>query len=72
MRTKGPSPRPHIRETADYIVTREGTVSASLMCERFLFEGNMQYAPISKLSGGERRRLFLLKVLMGAPNVIIR
>ena len=61
----------YIRETAEYIETKEGTVSASLMCERFLFDGNMQYAPISKLSGGERRRLFLLKVLMGAPNVII-
>ena len=61
----------YIKETAEYIHTKEGPVSASLMCERFLFDGNMQYAPISKLSGGERRRLFLLKVLMGAPNVIV-
>ena len=61
----------YIRETAEFINTGDGPVSASLMCERFLFDGNMQYAPISKLSGGERRRLFLLKVLMGAPNVIV-
>ncbi len=61
----------YIKETAEYIHTKDGPVSASLMCERFLFDGNMQYAPISKLSGGERRRLFLLKVLMGAPNVIV-
>ncbi len=61
----------YIKETAEYIATKDGPVSASLMCERFLFDGNMQYAPISKLSGGERRRLFLLKVLMGAPNVIV-
>ena len=61
----------YIRETAEFIYTKDGPVSASLMCERFLFDGNMQYAPISKLSGGERRRLFLLKVLMGAPNVIV-
>ena len=61
----------YIKETAEYIATKDGPVSASLMCERFLFDGNMQYAPISKLSGGERRRLFLLNVLMGAPNVIV-
>ncbi|MCR4640535.1 MAG: ABC-F family ATP-binding cassette domain-containing protein [Lachnospiraceae bacterium] len=61
----------YIKETAEYISTKDGPVSASMMCERFLFDGNMQYAPISKLSGGERRRLFLLKVLMGAPNVIV-
>ncbi|MBR3516647.1 MAG: ABC-F family ATP-binding cassette domain-containing protein [Lachnospiraceae bacterium] len=61
----------YIKEAAEYIATKDGPVSASLMCERFLFDGNMQYAPISKLSGGERRRLFLLKVLMGAPNVIV-
>jgi len=61
----------YIKETAEYIKTTEGTVSASTMCERFLFDANMQYAPISKLSGGERRRLYLLKILMGAPNVIV-
>src|ERR671920_1951197 len=41
------------------------------MLERFLFNGAMQYAPIAKLSGGERRRLYLLRVLMGAPNVLL-
>ena len=61
----------YIRETAEYIRTAEGQMSASVMCERFLFDSNMQYAPISKLSGGEKRRLYLLKVLMGAPNVIV-
>ena len=61
----------YIKETAEYIKTAEGMVSASSMCERFLFDANMQYAPICKLSGGERRRLYLLKVLMGAPNVIV-
>ncbi len=61
----------YIKETAEFVRTKDGLVSAAMMCERFLFDGNMQYAPISKLSGGERRRLFLLKVLMAAPNVII-
>ena len=61
----------YIKETAEYIRTTEGQMSASAMCERFLFDANMQYAPISKLSGGEKRRLYLLKVLMGAPNVIV-
>ena len=61
----------YVKETAEYIETSEGVVSASSMCERFLFNADMQYAPIKKLSGGEKRRLYLLKVLMGAPNVII-
>ncbi|MBQ8085410.1 MAG: ABC-F family ATP-binding cassette domain-containing protein [Lachnospiraceae bacterium] len=61
----------YVKETAEYIETSEGIVSASSMCERFLFNADMQYAPIKKLSGGEKRRLYLLKVLMGAPNVII-
>lgn len=61
----------YVKETAEYIETSEGVVSASSMCERFLFNSDMQYAPIKKLSGGEKRRLYLLKVLMGAPNVII-
>ena len=56
---------------AEYILTNEGRITASAMCERFLFDGNMQYTPISKLSGGEKRRLSLLKVLMGSPNVLI-
>ncbi len=61
----------YIKDTAEYIRTTDGTISASAMCERFLFEGDLKYAPISKLSGGEKRRLYLLKVLMSAPNVII-
>ena len=61
----------YIRETAEYIRTNDGLTSASVMCERFLFDAAMQYAPIEKLSGGEKRRLYLLKVLMEAPNVII-
>ena len=60
-----------LKDTAEYIKTPDGTISASAMCERFLFTPDMQYAPISKLSGGEKRRLYLLKVLMEQPNVII-
>ncbi len=60
-----------VKEIAEFIPTPEGPVSASNMCERFLFDGNMQYTPIEKLSGGEKRRLYLLKVLMAAPNVLI-
>ena len=61
----------YIRDVAEYIETSDGTASASQMLERFLFTGSMQYSLISKLSGGERRRLYLLKVLMEAPNVLI-
>ncbi len=61
----------YIRDTAEYIKTSEGTVSASSMCEKFLFLGAMQYSVIAKLSGGEKRRLYLLKVLMEAPNVLV-
>ena len=61
----------YIRDTAEYIQTSEGTVTASQMCEQFLFTGAMQYSLIAKLSGGERRRLYLLKVLMEAPNVLV-
>ena len=61
----------YIKETAEFIRTSEGLVSASAMCERFLFDANMQYTLIEKLSGGERRRLYLLKVLMESPNVLI-
>ena len=61
----------YIKDTAEYIRTGDGLVSASAMCERFLFTPEMQYAPVGKLSGGEKRRLYLLKVLMTAPNVII-
>ncbi|MBR6643084.1 MAG: ABC-F family ATP-binding cassette domain-containing protein [Lachnospiraceae bacterium] len=61
----------YVRDTAEYIETKEGTMSASAMCEQFLFDGSMQYTRIAKLSGGEKRRLYLLKVLMEAPNVLI-
>lgn len=61
----------YIKEVAEYIETSEGSTSASQMLERFLFTGAMQYSVIGKLSGGERRRLYLLKILMGAPNVLI-
>ncbi len=61
----------YIKDTAEFIRTSEGLVSATIMCERFLFTSEMQYAPISKLSGGEKRRLYLLRVLMEQPNVII-
>jgi ATP-binding cassette subfamily F protein uup len=61
----------YIRNIAEYIETSEGSASASQMLERFLFTGAMQYSLISKLSGGERRRLYLLKVLMEAPNILI-
>lgn len=61
----------YIRDTAEYIETSEGTMTASAMCEQFLFNGSMQHTKIEKLSGGEKRRLFLLKVLMEAPNVLI-
>ncbi len=61
----------YIREVAEYIQTKEGRISASQMLERFLFDAAMQYTPVEKLSGGEKRRLYLLKVLAGAPNVLI-
>ncbi|HOO80165.1 MAG TPA: ABC-F family ATP-binding cassette domain-containing protein [Lachnospiraceae bacterium] len=61
----------YVRETAEYIPTKNGVITASQMCENFLFTGDMQYSVISKLSGGEKRRLYLLKILMGSPNVLI-
>jgi ABC transport system ATP-binding/permease protein len=62
----------YLKEVAEFVKTADGTlITASQMLERFLFPGNQQYAPISKLSGGEKRRLFLLRVLMSAPNVLI-
>lgn len=61
----------YIRNTAEYVRTSEGLVSASAMLERFLFLPEQQYSRIGKLSGGERRRLNLLRVLMEAPNVLI-
>jgi ABC transport system ATP-binding/permease protein len=62
----------YLKDVAELIQTADGEIiTASQMLERFLFNPNQQYAPIEKLSGGEKRRLFLLKVLMGAPNVLI-
>ncbi len=62
----------YIKEQAELVKTTDGSViTASQMLERFLFEPNSQYSPVAKLSGGERRRLFLLRVLMQAPNVLI-
>lgn len=60
-----------VRDVAEFIDTPEGKVTASAMCEKFLFADAMQYTVIEKLSGGERRRLALLHVLMSAPNVLI-
>ena len=61
----------YIRDAAEYVQTTEGPISASQMLERFLFIKSAQYAPIGKLSGGEKRRLNLLRVLMEAPNVLL-
>jgi ATP-binding cassette subfamily F protein uup len=62
----------YLKEVGEYVKTADGSqISASQMLERFLFSPNQQYAPLHKLSGGEKRRLFLLQVLMGAPNVLI-
>lgn len=61
----------YIKDAAEYVRTSEGLVSTSKMLERFLFSSDMQYTPIAKISGGERRRLYLLKVLMQSPNVLI-
>lgn len=61
----------YIKNVADYVPTKDGKITASQLLERFLFDGNLQYTPISKLSGGEKRRLYLCKVLMESPNVLI-
>ncbi len=61
----------YIRDTAENIKTKDGIITASRMCERFLFGSDLQYSAIGKLSGGEKRRLYLLKILMEAPNVLI-
>lgn len=61
----------YIRNVAEYVKTKDGSISASQMLERFLFPSSVQYTVIGKLSGGERRRLYLLKILMSAPNVLI-
>lgn len=60
----------YIKDVAEYIETADGKLSASVMLEKFLFDSEMQWSYISKLSGGEKRRLYLLKVLMQAPNIL--
>lgn len=62
----------YIKEESDFVLTKDKTkISASQMCEKFLFNSTMQYSLISKLSGGERRRLHLLRTLMKSPNVLL-
>lgn len=61
----------YVKSVAEYITTNEGSITASQMLEKFLFTGAMQYSLIGKLSGGEKRRLYLLYILMGSPNVLI-
>lgn len=61
----------YVKEVGEYISTSDGRITASQMLERFLFEGALQYSLIEKLSGGEKRRLYLLRILMDAPNVLI-
>ena len=61
----------YIKDVAEYIKTKDGSISASQMLERFLFPPSVQYTTIDRLSGGEKRRLYLLKILAGAPNVIL-
>lgn len=60
-----------VRSIGEYVTTATGKATASQMCEKFLFGPKMQWTPIAKLSGGEKRRLYLLSVLMSAPNVLI-
>ncbi len=60
----------YIKDIAEYVPTRDGRITASQMLERFLFTPDMQYAPVNKLSGGEKKRLYLLSVLMRAPNFL--
>ena len=61
----------YIKNVAEYVKTKDGSVSASMMLERFLFPSSMQYTTIDRLSGGEKRRLYLLRILMDAPNVLL-
>lgn len=61
----------YIRNAAEYVKTKDGSISASQMLERFLFPSSMHYTVVDKLSGGEKRRLYLLRILMEAPNVLL-
>ena len=62
----------YVKEAAHFITLADGTrISASQLMERFLFPGDLQWTPIARLSGGEKRRLYLLRVLMGEPNVLL-
>lgn len=61
----------YVKDIGEYVQTKEGRISASQMLERFLFTPDMQYTPVSKLSGGEKRRLYLLSVLVSGANVLI-
>ena len=61
----------YVKDIAEYIPTKDGRITASQMLERFLFTPDMQYAPIEKLSGGEKKRLYLLSILQAAPNVLV-
>lgn len=61
----------YIKNAAEYVKTKDGSISAIQMLERFLFPASVQYTVIGKLSGGEKRRLYLLRILMEAPNVIL-
>ena len=61
----------YVKEAGEYIQTSDGRITTSQMLERFLFEGAIQWSKIEKLSGGEKRRLYLLRILMSAPNVLI-
>ena len=61
----------YIKNAGEYVQTKDGRVSASQMLERFLFPSSVQYSVIGKLSGGEKRRLYLLRILMEAPNVLL-
>ncbi len=60
-----------VKDIAEYITMPDGRITASAMCERFLFVKSRQYTPVAKLSGGEKRRLYLLRILMESPNVLI-
>ena len=64
-------PRDYIHEIASEVRTTEGRFSATQMMERFLFNSDLQYSAIGRLSGGERRRLYLLGILMAAPNILL-